>query len=222
MRNLLLFHFCNFIVIMELVSLLFSFLTLSSRNEKTLRLFIPTFLCICIAELLGSLWLFYVSKNNAPVYNILDIVVTCLYMLIVYKYLAFSRFRAAVWYMMWGFLVFSVANLLFLQGISDLATFTTILGALAILATVVFAFIEISNLPYQIYLRREPFFWICCAMLVYFLPTALVTAAYEYFSKTQQSARQYAEAFNLSQKIFSTIHYGLLSYSFVCRLIIPV
>ena len=222
MANLLAFYFSSPIIIFEVIALLFSFFTLSRKNEKELRYFVPLLGIVCITEFLGTLFIHYKWVKNIMVYNIMDIITIVGYLSIIARLLHNEKFKFYIRCGMLVFSVFAIANLIFIQGFNEWTTYTTISGAIVVLVAVVLAFIEISNYPYQISLRREPLFWICCSMFVYFLPTAVMTTSYTHFSQTLNSAKVYAEAYYLSQNYFSLLHYGLLSYSVICRLIFPV
>jgi len=215
-------HLSNPIIVMELLAFVFSLFTFLPGNEKTLRWFSVILCIICLAEFLAIYWLVYINKNNVFIYNFLEPIFTLGYAWIIRIFIKNTRYRSwignlsAVY-----FLVFCI-NMSIGQGLRNWDTYTILVGACFILATVCLAFIEISNYSYQVSLQRVPLFWISCAMLVYFFPSAVFTASYEVFTISPEFAKAYGSAYGFSQKILNAFHYGLLSYSFLCKLIFRV
>ena len=212
----------NPIIVMELVAFVFSLFTFLPGNEKTLRWFSVILCIICLAEFLAVIWLGYFGKNNVFIYNLLEPIFTLGYVWIIRTFLKNVKYRRWVANLAIVYFLGFCFNLSIGQGLQHWNTYTILVGACFILATVCLAFMEISNYSYQVSLGRVPLFWVSCAMLVYFFPSAVFTASYEFFTITPEFAKAYGSAYSFSQRILNVFHYGLLSYSFVCRLIFKV
>ena len=116
MKNLLVFHFSSPIIVLEVVALVFSFFTLSPKNEKELRYFVPILAIICLTEFLGSLFLYYKWGKNIMIYNIMDIITIVGYLSIIARLLRNKKFKLYILNSMLGFFVFAITNLIFIQG----------------------------------------------------------------------------------------------------------
>jgi len=219
MKEVFAHYFDSLIVVLELVALGFSFFSLHKKNDKIQTLFIPILVCICIVEFLGSWIKVEGSKNNVFYYNVLDIFLTVSYSLIIGHFLRSKWTGLMVNWAIFLYFIFSIVNLGWLQGSDAWNTNSVVAGSTLIVLVVAAAFTEISSVKSQIHLRREPLFWICCSVLVYFFPGSVLTSAYSLFSGSDESAAAYGNAFHLGQNIINIFHYSLLSFSFICRLI---
>jgi hypothetical protein len=79
-------------------------------------------------------------------------------------------------------LAFALLNTFFWQGLNkNFASYTTLFGSFFIVLFACFFYYE-SILPEQIdnQLARQPFFWICSGLLIFYLGSVIVNALFEY------------------------------------------
>ncbi|HEV3250636.1 MAG TPA: hypothetical protein VGZ71_06770 [Puia sp.] len=76
--------------------------------------------------------------------------------------------KKIIFHLVWVFPLFSFMNVFFIQGLNTFNTITYSLGSLIIVILTIFYFFELFQLPGSIPVLREPAFWICCGLLIYY------------------------------------------------------
>jgi len=181
--------------------------------------FIPFLLLTVIVEFVGYLSIVYGIKNrNYWIYNIFNLIE-----FIFYAYLFASNFqlkllRLLAYISMPILVIFSSINYLYIQGIENFHTYTLLLGSFFMVFFCCCFFYE-WVLPEQITqnLLRQPFFWICVGLLLFYLGSVIINALFEYLRSSdmiQEGKRIYV----FINRSLNIILYSTFSISFlICR-----
>jgi hypothetical protein len=181
--------------------------------------FIPFLLLTVIVEFVGYLSIVYGIKNrNYWIYNIFNLIE-----FVFYAYLFASNFqlkllRLLAYISMPILVIFSSINYLYIQGIENFHTYTLLLGSFFMVFFCCCFFYE-WVLPEQITqnLLRQPFFWICVGLLLFYLGSVIINALFEYLRSSdmiQEGKRIYV----FINRSLNIILYSTFSISFlICR-----
>lgn len=144
--------------------------------------FIPFLLVTVIVEIIGLDWVLFKARGKYPMYNIFTMIEFLFYAFIFFKYLNKSNFRYFVLSFIPLFTLMAILNMIFIQGLNiTFNTYTFLLGSFFIVIFCCLFFYE-SVLPEKIdqQLSKEPFFWVCCGLLIYYLGSVIINALFEY------------------------------------------
>lgn len=202
-----------------MMTVIFSLFLFHPKQPKdALRWFIPILMIILIGELIGG---YYKSKHiaNAHLYNILEPIFTLGYLLIMREILQNSVQKSIITILVVAYFGVCVINLLFFQGFMVWNTWSIIVGSLFLTITSIMGFYELSVSKSMVSLRKTPLFWISSSFLLYFLPSMVLLSIFDFLPNDPSILKSYGIAFHQSQEVLNVFHYGLLSFSFLCRLI---
>ncbi|OYU56164.1 MAG: hypothetical protein CFE25_02665 [Chitinophagaceae bacterium BSSC1] len=181
--------------------------------------FIPFLLLTVIVEFVGYLAVTYGIKNrNYWIYNIFNLIE-----FLFYAYLFASNFqlkflRLLAYASMPVLILFSSLNYIYIQGSENFHTYTLLLGSFFMVFFCCCFFYE-WVLPEQITqnLIRQPFFWICVGLLLFYLGSVIINALFEYLRSSdmiQEGKRIYV----FINRSLNIILYTSFSISFlICR-----
>lgn len=182
-----------------------------------LKYFIPFLLLTVVVELLG-IWFSYKSIKNYWLYNIFTTIE-----FIFYSFLFYLHFRRTVFKKIaLGFIPFLIlsdaANLAFIQGTKYFHTYTFLLGSFFIVVFCCFFLYE-SILPEHInqHLSKQPFFWICIGLLIFYLGSVIINALFEYL-RSNDLQQEGKKIYGIINHTLNVLLYSSFSVSFfLCR-----
>ena len=165
----------------QVLSFLLAIFIYRKERNKLLMYFIPFLFITVIVEFIG-LWLIIKGIRNYLIYNIFTTIEFTFYSLLFYSHFRKKSLKKMILIFIPSFLLLVILNMLFLQGMNKtFNTYTFLLGSFFIVIFCCCFFYE-SVLPDKIdqQLSKQPFFWICCGLLIYYLGSVIINALFEY------------------------------------------
>lgn len=190
----------------EIICLLTAIFCFLKKRNKLLTYFIP-FLCLTvIIEVIGSLWTPQKASSKYSMYNVFTTLEFLFYAFLFHIHFRKLIFRRIALFFIPCFILIVVLNILFVQGLDKtFNTYTFLLGSFFIVVFCCCFFYE-SVLPDQVdkQLSRQPFFWICSGLLIYYLGSVIINALFEYLSTNDLRAE--------GQRIYGIINNSLIVF----------
>jgi hypothetical protein len=156
----------------ELISVFLSFLAglttyFRPRASFYLRVF-PIFLLITIVIEINGQYLSNHHRSNAELYNFFGVFEFTFYFWVLRHFIRNSFAKKIIFHLVWIYPLLSLIIIIFFQGINIFNTITFSLGSLFIAVITIYYFFELFQLSGSIPLLREPSFWICLGLLIYY------------------------------------------------------
>lgn len=209
-------HFNNLITILELMAFIFSInCFFDKKNDRDLILFPFVLGFIFLYETLGAY--IKLSGKNIILYNLADPFVTLGYLSSIYRLISFKVVKSTIVYLSIIYILIFFIDLFLVHGFDEWNTITTVFGSMTIVLSALLSFYYIGISQQYFNLMAEPIFWICSSMILYFLPSAVITSLFHFLPDDPIINKTYSKSFIIAQKILNTFHYGLLSFAFICR-----
>jgi uncharacterized membrane protein len=165
----------------QIISLLASLFYFFKKRNNLQLYFIPFLFCTVLIECIGAWYLSKVIRNYA-MYNVFTTIEFVFYSYLFYMHYKKKVFKTLVLFFIPLFILVVILNILFLQGLNKtFNTYTFLLGSFFIVIFCCCFFYE-SVLPDKIdqQLAKQPFFWICSGLLIYYLGSVIINALFEY------------------------------------------
>lgn len=166
----------------QISSLIFSIYSYQQKRDKILLYFVPFLLITVIVEFIGWWWYEHYGIGNYILYNIFTTLEFIFYTSLFHLHFKKRIFRQLVLWFIPGFLLAVILNMLFVQGLTrTFNTYTFLLGSFFVVIFCCCYFYE-SVLPDNIdkQLSKQPFFWICSGLLIFYLGSVIINALFEY------------------------------------------
>lgn len=208
----------NPIFYIELLAFIFSFFLLHPRNNRRLWPLIVAYGVTVIAEYIG----YYFKMRSQPnhyIYNISVPLVILLFGQVFHHQLKAPRQKRIFGVLAWGYILFCISNLLWIQGFEKFCTYNYVSGGLLLSVLVSVYLIELLKAPTQVFLAREPLFMLAAGILLLYVPKSINYSMFEYLAYTEALNKEYAATFFLINNTLGFIFYLLASIASVCRLI---
>ena len=153
----------------ELFSLLAAFpLYFRKGIPVYLKLFIPFLLITLIVEVIG--WRLYNENiNTAFLFNPFTAFEFEFYLYILYNIIRTKRAKRVILFILFIYPVLALSNIYFFIQPGTFHSISYSLGCLLIAGVCIYYFYELFHLPSSMNLVREPAFWICTALLFYYI-----------------------------------------------------
>lgn len=203
----------------EMLSLVIAIFCYKALKQTKMVYFIPFLLLTVVVEFIGYLAIVYeIRGKNYWLYNVFNLIE-----FLFYAYLFASNFqlkflRVLAYASMPVLILFSSLNYIYIQGSENFHTYTLLLGSFFMVFFCCCFFYE-WVLPEQITqnLVRQPFFWICVGLLLFYLGSVIINALFEYLRSSdmiQEGKRIYV----FINRSLNIILYTSFSISFlICR-----
>lgn len=200
--------FCLFIAILSF-----------RRIKKTVYIYFIPFLIITVCVELIGYWYTLQGTRNYWMYNAFTT-----FEFLFYAFLFYSNFKKVLFkkislYFIPAYILAVSFNLAFIQsGTKYFHTYTFLLGSFFIVVFCCFYLYE-SILPEHINqkLSRQPFFWICIGLLIFYLGSVIINALFEYL-RSNDLQREGIKIYGIINRSLNVILYGSFSIAFfLCR-----
>ena len=195
----------------EFISLIASIIFYVLKRNKIILYFIPFLLLTIVIETIGIV---YINKErrNYLMYNIFTSLEFVFYAFLFYLNLRIKLLKLGILIFMPIFLLFSLLNMIFVQGFNiTFNTYTFLLGSFFIVVFCCFYYYE-SVMPENIDLQlsKQPFLWITSGLLIFYLGSVIINSLFEYLSVNDLKVE--------GIKIYSYINHSLnvILYSSFC------
>jgi hypothetical protein len=179
-----------------------------------LRLF-PLFLLLSgIIEIIA----FYLLTRRTPpvtLYNLFIPFEFLFYFYILREIIQNTRVKRIIFSVSWLFLLLVILNFLFIQKIADFKSITYALVCLLIVASCIYYFYAVFQLPHSVKLVRQPAFWICSGLLFYYTCSFPIYGLTNFVKKAPPVILK-----NIGVIIFllNVFLYSSFTIAFLCRL----
>jgi hypothetical protein len=156
----------------QLLSVFLSFLSglttyFRPRASLSLRVY-PFFLFLTLnVEIFGK-YLADHRQNNIELFNFFGVFEFTFYFWVLRHFIRNSVAKKIIFHLVWIYPLLSLIIIIFIQGINIFNTITFSLGSLFIVVITIYYFFELFQLPGSIPVLREPSFWICLGLLIYY------------------------------------------------------
>lgn len=172
----------------EILSLLFAVIFyLNNRNNKLLSYFVPFLFLTVVVELIGWRWgsnADFVRRIRYGMYNIFTTVEFIFYTSLFYTHFKIKNLKRFTLFFIPLYIILVLINFLFIQGFNrTFHSYTFLIGSFFIVIFCCCSFYE-AVLPDKIddQLSKQPFFWICSGLLIYYLGSVIINALFDYLT----------------------------------------
>lgn len=166
----------------QILSLLTSIFYYFKRRNKIPQFFIPFLFLTVTVESFGIWGVFHEKFTKMAMYNVFTTLEFAFYSFLFYINFTKLIFKRLVLIFVPIFLITVSVNLTFIQGLNKtFHSYTFLLGSFFIVVFCCCFFYE-SVLPDNIdqQLSKQPFFWICSGLLIYYLGSVIINALFQY------------------------------------------
>lgn len=203
--------------IAEWLAFICSFFLLSSKTENYLKWFIPYCFLMVVTETAGIILARH-NHSNHLAYDIYLFFDMCFLYWLFTKAFTERKIINTIRIVGAGGLLFYFVNILFIQGLDKLDTYT-LLYEFITLAAISFAylFLLVQNQDGKKF-YHQTMFWVSAGMLLYYLPSSIVFSAFEILSyKNQLNAKMFFSVMNRVSNICNVICYIFFSIGFIYK-----
>ncbi len=186
-------------------------------KDTLLKYFLPFLLITLTVELVGF-WLTKIGIKNYMLYNVFTTLEFIFYSFLFSKHLKTTLFKKLTIGFMPFYAIMVFLNLQFLQGYNNFHTYTFLLGSFFIVLFCCLFFYE-SVLPEHLDhpLAKQPFFWVCTGLLLFYMGSVIINALFEYlrsYNLQQEGKRIYG----IINQSLNVVLYSAFIYAFIlCR-----
>ncbi len=177
----------------------------------------PFLLLKVVVEVLG-IWFSYKGIKYYWLYNMLTTIEFIFYSFLFYLHFRRPFFRKISFGFIPGYIICVALNLAFVQGTMYFHTYTFLLGSFFIVVFCCFFLYE-SILPEHInqQLSKQPFFWICIGLLIFYLGSVIINALFEYL-RSNDLQQEGKKIYGIINHSLNVLLYTSFSISFfLCR-----
>jgi len=149
-------------------------------ENTDLKYFLPFLFLTLAVELIG-LWMTMNDIRNYLLFNIFTTFEFIFYSFLFYKHFRRPLFKKLAIIFMPLYIIAVCFNLSYVQGINNFHSYTFLVGSFFIVIFCCFFFYE-SLLPEFLdnNLTKQPFFWVCTGLLLFYLGSVIINALFEY------------------------------------------
>ncbi|EIJ37389.1 hypothetical protein JoomaDRAFT_0332 [Galbibacter orientalis DSM 19592] len=165
---------------------------------------------IVIIEFLGKYYYQFFGANYI-IYNIYHLINFCFLLFLYKNYVESNRYKKLISWFFYLYLAFFFGNLLFQNYFTQIQTVPFIMGALFVIISILFLFIEILRSDRVLYVTKNLLFWISVGLLLYFvgrIPTRIIKNYWEEIS--------YYKSIYIVEYILSIIMNVCFIIGFIC------
>jgi hypothetical protein len=167
-----------------------------------------------IVEIIGQ-WVVIKYGTNITMFNFYMVFVVTAHLFMLREMMVGKMARKVVYVLFWLYPPICFVNIFFVQGLYDWQSYSYLIGNLLIVGLTVYYFFELFKRPTFINLMKEPAFWICSALLFYYMCSfpflSLVNIARTAPPIVLNNLSVFLTLLNIMQ-------YVLFSIAFLCRL----
>jgi hypothetical protein len=207
----------NIFLLAQIISFTVCLILFKTLRRTDLRLFLPFLLLTISVEIIGS-WSIRHGIRNYLMYNVFTAFEFVFYSYLFYIHFKIPLYRRIAIFFIPFYIICVFYNLAYLQGINNFHTYTFLLGSFFIVVFCCLFFYE-SVLPEQLekQLTKQPFFWVCTGLLLFYLGSVIINALFEYlrsFDMQEEGKRIYG----IINQSLNVVLYSAFIFAFVlCR-----
>ncbi len=208
----------NIYLLVQASSFLVCILLYRSLRNTPLKFFLPFLFITLTVELIGY-WLTTRDTKNYALFNIFTTLEFVFYSFLFSKHLKTTVFKKLTigFIPFYIFLVF--INLQFVQGYNvTFHTYTFLLGSFFVVLFCCLFFYE-SVLPEHLDhpLAKQPFFWVCTGLLLFYMGSVIINALFEYL-RNYDLQQEGKKIYGIINQSLNVVLYSAFIYAFIlCR-----
>ncbi len=201
----------------EIFCLLASLILYFLKRNKLILYFIPFLLLTVIVEFLGRWGTFPKGFGKFAMYNIFTTFEFLFYAYLFYLFLYKRVLKRFVLSFIPTYAVLVIANLILIQGLNKFHSYTFLLGSFFIVVFCCCFFYE-SILPERVehQLAKEPFFWICSGLLIFYLGSVIINALLDYLLSNDLQAQGKEIYKNITQSLNVILYTSFCIAFYLC------
>lgn len=186
-------------------------------KKHKLGYFLPFLWITLVVEGLG---LFFTLRGvqNYMMFNIFTTFEFVFYAYLFYRHIETEWIRKTILFFIPIYVLAVTINLAFIQGTQNFHSYTFLLGSFFIVTFCCLFFYE-SVLPEHLdtHLTKQPFFWVCTGLLLFYLGSVIINALFEYlrsFDMQEEGKRIYG----IINQSLNVVLYSAFIFAFIlCR-----
>lgn len=207
----------KFYLLVQASSFLVCILLYKTLKKSELRYFLPFLLLTLIVELVGY-WFTLNDIRNYTMFNIFTTLEFVFYAFLFYNHLRTSIYRKLTLGFIPFYILMVFLNIRFVQGSQTFHSYTFLLGSFFIVLFCCLFFYE-SVLPEHLDnpLTKQPFFWVCTGLLLFYLGSVIINALFEYLQSFDMQAEG-KKIYGIINQSLNVVLYSAFIFAFVkCR-----
>jgi hypothetical protein len=207
----------NLYLLVQASSFLVCLYLFKSLKNTELKYFLP-FLFLTLTVELTGLWMIQHGIKNYLLFNVFTTFEFIFYAFLFYKHFRKNKFKLLSLGFMPLYVIAVAINLMYYQGIEKFHTYTFLLGSFFIVVFCCLFFYE-SVLPefLENTLTKQPFFWVCTGLLLFYLGSVIINALFEYL-RTFDMQIEGKKIYGTINQSLNVILYSAFIFSFIlCR-----
>lgn len=201
-------------IILSFLASVVGLILVKENRQRALYLFSFFLLTSSIAEYIGSS-MSANNYNNISFYNFFT-----LYEFIFYLYFLRSIFTSQLMkkilaYVITGYLLLTLCNIIFVQGLNTFHSHTYVLGCTLIVLFSIIYFYRLFRFPETGGLTKNPFFWIVIALMFYYTCTFSIFGLENFIT---ESMGYYYRLLFIITDLLNGLLYSLYIIGFLCQI----
>jgi len=186
---------------------------LPPQKDRYLKLFPPFLFLTLVAEIVGQ-YMSHKRQINAVLYNPFSVFEFCFYFWIISLLVKNKGIKKIIRIAMIVYAIAAIINIGWIQGIKTFHTNSYGLGCLLIVACCIYYFLELFRTRQNTKLIRNPAFWICSGLLIFYCCTFPLIGLLEYWSNMP---RVLIDNFKLIVDSLNILLYTFFTIAFLCN-----
>jgi len=192
----------------EMLALITSILCIKWLLKTPYMLFVPYMLMTVFAENAGKYFgRAHLFTLNNLIYNISTVIEFVFFYFLFYKGIKKQIFKKFIIGLAGLYILCSLINIAFVQGLYDFNSYTMLLGTVIIILFVFFYFYDAFDNSEPINLTREPMFWISIGIFIFYLGDFTFNLMYPYLQRNNLHREQH---------LFHIINNNLIVFEYIC------
>jgi hypothetical protein len=164
-------------------------------------------------EIFGQ-WLVMKYDTNIPMFNFYMALLVTVHMFLLREMVVGKLVKKIVYALLWVYPLICLANIIFIQGVFNWQSYSYLIGNVIVVSLTVYYFFELFRRPTFINLIKEPAFWICSALLFYYMGSFPFLGLANLLMKSPPIILNNLSIF---LNLLTILQYILFSIAFLCR-----
>lgn len=196
----------------EILSVVVSLIFYYKKRNTIILYFIPFLLTTVCVEYFGR---FFNRAEKFALYNIFTSIEFLFYVFIFNLHFKRVIFRRIAILSSLFLVIFSLINIFFIQGLLiTFNTYTFLIGSFFMVLLCCFFFYEsVQADSIDLQLSKQPFFWICSGLLIFYLGSVIINALFEYLVQNGFKTES-AEIYKIINRTLNVILYSSFCIAF--------
>lgn len=196
------------------ISVLAGLLTYRKNSPVYLRILPPFLLLTLVIECYNS-YLSSLDRNNTSIYNFFSAFEFGFYLFLISLIIQSRKAKKLIWVSIGVYFAGALVNIIFIQGVDTFHTTSYAAGCLLVVAFCIYYFYELFRIPGRGKLIYNPAFWICTALLFFYICGFPLYGLVNVWSK--EILDLVYSSFELITWMLNIFLYSLFTIAFLCR-----